>query len=147
MADKVVYTDAIDAYFDYYLGNLEYRSVRFESEILEKPNFQGNVAVNYIDRETPWTQIIEHKWFEFGKDEEGNDLSKTIISREYSSEWKPGDEPYNPVNDEKNGELYAAYKELVVKENRIFFGGKLGEYKYYKMDVIIGSALDMARKE
>ena len=109
MAKKVVYTGAIDAYFDYTLGNLEYRSVRFENEILDMPNFQGNAAVNYTDRETPWTRIIEHKWFEFGKDENGNDLPKTIISKEYSSEWKPGDEPYYPVNDKKNGELYQKY--------------------------------------
>ena len=106
MAEKVVYTGAIDAYFDYTLGNLEYRSVRFENEILDMPNFQGNAAVNYTDRETPWTRIIEHKWFEFGKDDAGNDISKTVISREYSSEWKVGDEPYYPVNDEKNGALY-----------------------------------------
>ncbi len=98
LADKVVYTGPIDAYFDYKLGTLEYRSVRFENELLDKPSFQGNAAVNYTDRETPWTRIIEHKWFEFGKDENGNDLPKTIISREYSSEWKPGDEPYYPVN-------------------------------------------------
>ena len=110
LADKVVYTGPIDAYFDYKLGTLEYRSVRFENETLDKPNFQGNAAVNYTDRETPWTRIIEHKWFEFGKDENGNDLPKTIISREYSSEWKPGDEPYYPVNDEKNGKLYEEYK-------------------------------------
>ena len=128
MAEKVVYTGAIDAYFDYALGNLEYRSVRFENEILDVPNFQGNAAVNYTDKETPWTRIIEHKWFEFGKDEEGNDLPKTIISKEYSSEWKPGDEPYYPVNDEKNGELYQKYKALAEKEENIIFGGRLGEY-------------------
>lgn len=119
MAEKVVYTGAIDAYFDYTLGNLEYRSVRFENEILDMPNFQGNAAVNYTDRETPWTRIIEHKWFEFGKDENGNDLPKTIISKEYSSEWKPGDEPYYPVNDKKNGELYQKYKALAEKEENI----------------------------
>ena len=107
MAEKVIYTGAIDAYFDYKLGTLEYRSVRFDTEVLDIPNFQGNAAVNYTDRETPWTRIIEHKWFEFGKDEQGQDLPKTVISREYSSEWKPGDEPYYPVNDEKNGALYA----------------------------------------
>ena len=102
MADKVVYTGAIDAYFGYRLGTLEYRSVRFETEVLDMPNFQGNAAVNYTDADTPWTRIIEHKWFEFGKDADGNDLDKTVISREYSSEWKPGDEPYYPVNDEEN---------------------------------------------
>ena len=147
MAEKVVYTGAIDAYFDYALGNLEYRSVRFENEILDVPNFQGNAAVNYTDKETPWTRIIQHKWFEFGKDEEGNDLPKTIISKEYSSEWKPGDEPYYPVNDEKNGELYQKYKALAEKEENIIFGGRLGEYKYYDMDAVIASALECARNQ
>ena len=147
MASKVVYTGAIDAYFEYCLGYLEYRSVRFENEILDMPNFQGNAAVNYTDRETPWTRIIEHKWFEFGKDENGNDLPKTIISREYSSEWKPGAEPYYPVNDEKNGELYKKYRVLADKEEKIIFGGRLGEYKYYDMDAVIASALDMAERE
>ena len=147
MAEKVVYTGAIDAYFDYTLGNLEYRSVRFENEILDMPNFQGNAAVNYTDRETPWTRIIEHKWFEFGKDENGNDLPKTIISKEYSSEWKPGDEPYYQVNDKKNGELYQKYKALAEKEENIIFGGRLGEYKYYDMDAVIASALECARNQ
>lgn len=147
MAEKVVYTGAIDAYFDYTLGNLEYRSVRFENEILDVPNFQGNAAVNYTDKETPWTRIIEHKWFEFGKDENGNDLPKTIISKEYSSEWKPGDEPYYPVNDKKNGELYQKYKALAEKEENIIFGGRLGEYKYYDMDAVIASALESARNQ
>ena len=147
LADKVVYTGAIDAYFDYQLGALEYRSVRFDTEVLDKPNFQGNAAVNYTDRETPWTRIIEHKWFEFGKDANGNDLPKTVISREYSSEWKVGDEPYYPVNDEKNGALYAQYKDLAEKEANIIFGGRLGEYKYYDMDAVIASALAMAEAE
>lgn len=142
MAEKVVYTGAIDAYFGYKLGTLEYRSVRFETEILDKPNFQGNAAVNYTDRETPWTRIIEHKWFEFGKDAAGNDLPKTVISREYSSEWKPEDEPYYPVNDEKNGTLYAEYKKLADAEDKVIFGGRLGEYKYYDMDATIASVLD-----
>lgn len=142
LADKVVYTGPIDAYFDYKLGTLEYRSVRFENELLDKPNFQGNAAVNYTDRETPWTRIIEHKWFEFGKDENGNDLPKTIISREYSSEWKPGDEPYYPVNDEKNGALYAAYRKLADAEEKVIFGGRLGEYKYYDMDQVIAAVLE-----
>ena len=141
LADQVVYTGAIDAYFDYKLGALEYRSVRFETELLETPNFQGNAAVNYTDRETPWTRIIEHKWFEFGKDDEGNDLPKTVISREYSSEWKPGDEPYYPVNDEKNGALYAEYRKLAEAEDKVIFGGRLGEYKYYDMDAVIASVL------
>lgn len=147
LADKVVYTGPIDAYFGFKLGTLEYRSVRFENETLDIPNFQGNAAVNYTDRETPWTRIIEHKWFEFGKDEDGNDLPKTIISREYSSEWKAGDEPYYPVNDEKNGQLYAKYKELADKETGVIFGGRLGEYKYYDMDTTITSVLDMCEKE
>ncbi len=147
LADKVVYTGPIDAYFGFKLGTLEYRSVRFENETLDIPNFQGNAAVNYTDRETPWTRIIEHKWFEFGKDEDGNDLPKTIISREYSSEWKAGDEPYYPVNDEKNGQLYAKYKELADKETGVIFGGRLGEYKYYDMDTTIASVLDMCEKE
>ena len=147
IAEKVVYTGPIDAYFEYKLGTLEYRSVRFETEILDKPNFQGNAAVNYTDRETPWTRIIEHKWFEFGKDEKGKDIPKTVISREFSSEWKPGDEPYYPVNDKKNGDLYVEYKKLADAEERVIFGGRLGEYKYYDMDAVIASALDMCEKE
>ena len=141
LADKVVYTGAIDAYFGYKLGALEYRSVRFETEVLDVPNFQGNAAVNYTDRETPWTRIIEHKWFEFGTQ------PKTVISREYSSEWKLGDEPYYPVNDEKNGKRYARYKALAEQEENIIFGGRLGEYKYYDMDAVIASALACAEKE
>ena len=147
LAEKVVYTGAIDAYFDYKLGALEYRSVRFDTEVLDTPNFQGNAAVNYTDRETPWTRIIEHKWFEFGKDDEGNDIPKTVISREYSSEWKVGDEPYYPVNDEKNGKLYQEYKKLAEDEKNVIFGGRLGEYKYYDMDAVIASALDFCEKE
>lgn len=147
MAAKVVYTGAIDAYFDYCLGNLEYRSVRFENEVLDMPNFQGNAAVNYTDRETPWTRIIEHKWFEFGKDDDGNDLPKTVISREYSLEWKPGDEPYYPVNDEKNSALYAEYKKLAENESKVIFGGRLGEYKYYDMDQVIAAALELSERE
>ena len=147
IAEKVVYTGAIDAFFNYSLGNLEYRSVRFENEVLDIPNFQGNAAVNYTDRETPWTRIIEHKWFEFGKDENGNDLPKTIISREYSSEWKPGDEPYYPVNDEKNGELYKKYSALAELEKKVIFGGRLGEYKYYDMDAVIDRALQCAKEQ
>ena len=147
LAKKVVYTGPIDAYFDYELGYLEYRSVRFETETLDKPNFQGNAAVNYTDKETPWTRIIEHKWFEFGKDENGEELPKTIISREYSSEWKPGEEPYYPVNNEKNAALYARYKEMAEKENKVIFGGRLGEYKYYDMDQVILAALERCEKE
>ena len=147
LAEKVIYTGPIDAYFNYKLGTLEYRSVRFENEILDKPNFQGNAAVNYTDRETPWTRIIEHKWFEFGKDENGNDLPKTVISREYSSEWKLGDEPYYPVNDTKNSTLYEQYKALAEAEDNVIFGGRLGEYKYYDMDKTIEVALAAAKKE
>lgn len=147
LAEKVVYTGAIDAYFDYKLGALEYRSVRFDTEVLDTPNFQGNAAVNYTDRETPWTRIIEHKWFEFGKDDEENDIPKTVISREYSSEWKVGDEPYYPVNDEKNGKLYQEYKKLAEDEKNVIFGGRLGEYKYYDMDAVIASALGLCEKE
>lgn len=147
LAEKIVYTGPIDAYFGYELGTLEYRSVRFENETLDIPNFQGNAAVNYTDRETPWTRIIEHKWFEFGKDENGNDIPKTIISREYSSEWKAGDEPYYPVNDEKNSKLYAKYKQLADKEENVIFGGRLGEYKYYDMDATIASVIEMCEKE
>ena len=141
LAEKVVYTGPIDAYFGYRLGALEYRSVRFETELLDIPNYQGNAAVNYTDAETPYTRIIEHKWFTFGKDEQGNDLPKTVISREYSSEWHPGDEPYYPVNDEKNSALYAKYKALAEKEPKVLFGGRLGEYKYYDMDAVIAAAL------
>ncbi len=140
LAEKVVYTGPVDAYFDYKLGTLEYRSVRFENEILDMPNFQGNAAVNYTDRETPWTRIIEHKWFEFGTQ------PKTVISREYSSEWKPGDEPYYPVNDEKNSALYAQYKCLAEGQSKVIFGGRLGEYKYYDMDAVIDAALELCRR-
>ena len=147
IADKIVYTGAIDAYFNYKLGALEYRSVKFENEILNIPNFQGNAAVNYTDTETPWTRIIEHKWFEFGKDENGKDIHKTVISREYSSEWKLGDEPYYPVNDEKNSKLYAEYKKLAESEKNIIFGGRLGEYKYYDMYAVIASALKKRKME
>ena len=138
---KVVFTGPIDAYFDYKLGALEYRSVRFETETIDTPNFQGNAVVNYTDRETPWTRIIEHKFFEFGEQ------PKTVISREYSSEWKLGDEPYYPVNDEKNAALYAQYKELADAEPNVIFGGRLGEYKYYDMDKVIGAALKCVEKE
>lgn len=147
IAKKIVYTGPIDAYFEYKLGTLEYRTVHFENEIYDKPNFQGNAAVNYTDRETPWTRIIEHKWFEFGKDENGNDIPKTIISKEYSSEWKVGDEPYYPVNDEKNGKLYEEYKKLALKEENVIFGGRLGEYKYYDMDATVASVLEKCKKE
>lgn len=141
IAEKIIYTGPIDAYFDYRLGTLQYRSVRFETEVLDMQNFQGNAAVNYTDRETPWTRIIEHKWFEFGTQ------PKTVISREYSSEWKPGDEPYYPVNDEVNNALYQQYRELAEKEEHVLFGGRLGEYRYYDMDQVIAAALDACDRE
>ena len=147
LASRIVYTGPIDAYFNYSLGYLQYRSVRFENEMLEVQNYQGNAAVNYTDRETPWTRIIEHKWFEFGKDSYGNDIPNTIISREYSSEWNPGDEPYYPVNDEVNGAMYLKYKELADKEEKVVFGGRLGEYKYYDMDAVVSSALKFCKTE
>ena len=146
LAEKVVYTGPIDAYFGYRLGCLQYRSVRFETELLDKPNFQGNAAVNYTDRETPWTRIIEHKWFQFGLDDQGHEIPKTVISREFSSEWKPGDEPYYPVNDAVNGALYAKYRALADGESHVIFGGRLGEYKYYDMDQVIAAALACAQK-
>ena len=145
LADKILYTGPVDAYFDFRLGTLEYRSVRFETELLDKESFQGNAVFNYTDAETPYTRIIEHKWFEFGKDKDGNMLPKTVISKEYSSEWKPGDEPYYPVNDEKNGRLYEEYKKLADAEENVIFGGRLGEYKYYDMDKVIEVALDTFR--
>lgn len=142
VANKVVYTGPIDAYFNYQFGPLEYRSIRFEHELLNQYNFQGNAAVNYTDRETPWTRIIEHKWFEFG-----NDIPKTVISREYSSEWKLGEEPYYPVNDKKNSTLYTQYKLLANQEKNVIFGGRLGEYKYYDMDKTIEVALNVCENE
>ena len=140
LAKKVIYTGPIDAYFDYQLGALEYRSVRFETEVLDMPNFQGNAAVNYTDAESPYTRIIEHKWIEFGTQ------PKTVISKEYSSEWKLGDEPYYPVNDEKNSKLYQQYRDLAEKEQKVLFGGRLGEYRYYDMDAVIDSALRFCEK-
>ena len=141
LADRVIYTGAIDAYFGYQLGALEYRSVRFETEVLDTDNYQGNAVVNYTDAETPYTRIIEHKHFEFGTQ------PKTVISREYSAEWKVGDEPYYPVNDDKNSALYARYQALAGEEKKVRFGGRLGEYRYYDMDKVIESALAAAREE
>ncbi len=141
MADKIVYTGPIDAYYNFCYGNLEYRSVRFETEELNTPNYQGNAVVNYTDGDTPFTRIIEHKFFEFGTQ------PTTVISREYSAEWKPGDEPYYPVNNEKNSELYAKYKALADNEKNVIFGGRLGEYKYYDMDKVIVAALEAVKKE
>ncbi len=142
----VVFTGAIDEFYGFRFGNLEYRSLRFETELLDIPNFQGNAAVNYTDRETPWTRIIEHKWFTFGKGDDGRDLPKTVITREYSSEWRPGTEPYYPVNDEKNNALYRRYRELADREEKTVIGGRLGEYRYYDMDAVIAAALAMSRK-
>ena len=141
LADKVVYTGSIDSYFDYCFGPLSYRSVRFETEVLDMPNFQGNAVINYTDRETPYTRIIEHKFFEFGTQ------PKTVVSREYSSEWKPGVEPYYPVNDEKNNALYGKYNVLADGEEKTIFGGRLGEYRYYDMDAVILRALSLAKSE
>ena len=137
LADKIIYSGMIDEYYDYKLGALEYRSVRFETETLDCENYQGNAVVNYTEREVPYTRIIEHKHFEFGKQK------KTVISREYSSEWKVGDEPYYPVNDEKNGALYARYQELAAQEDKVIFGGRLGAYRYYDMDKVIEAALEL----
>ena len=141
VADKVIYTGSIDSYFNYCYGHLSYRSVRFETEVLDTPNYQGNAVVNYTDRETPYTRIIEHKFFEFGTQ------PKTVISREYSSEWQPGVEPYYPVNDEKNSALYAKYKALADQEEKTVFGGRLGEYRYYDMDAVLLSALKFSDRE
>ena len=135
-AEKVIYTGAIDRYFDYVFGPLEYRSVRFETEVLGTPNFQGNAVVNYTAADVPYTRIIEHKHFEFGTQK------KTVISREYSSAWKVGDEPYYPVNDQKNSDLYAKYRSLAEREKNVIFGGRLGQYKYFDMDDVILSAFE-----
>ena len=144
-AKKIIYTGPIDAYFNYKFGPLQYRSVRFETERLDIPNFQGNAAVNYTSTDEPWTRIIEHKWFEFGKDKDGNDIPFTIISKEYSSEWNLGDEPYYPVNDDKNSALYQQYKALA-EQSSVIFGGRLGEYKYYDMDQVIAAALEKSKE-
>ena len=142
--DKVVFTGMIDQFFDYKLGELEYRSLRFETEVLDEDNHQGNAVVNYTDAETPYTRIIEHKHFEFGKGEKG----KTVITREYPADWKRGDEPYYPVNDSKNNSLYKKYQELASKETEnVIFGGRLGQYRYYNMDQVIGAALITVKNE
>ncbi len=140
-AKKVVYTGSIDAYFDYRFGTLEYRTVAFETEILDMPNFQGVAVMNFTDADVPYTRIIEHKHFEFGKQ------PKTVISREYSKEWEKEDEPYYPINDDKNAELYSQYRNLALKEKNVIFGGRLGEYKYYDMDKVIRAALDRVAEE
>lgn len=144
LAGHIIYTGPIDAYFDYAFGPLEYRSVHFINELLDIPNYQGNAVINYTDKETPWTRIIEHKWFQFGKDDDGNDLDKTVISKEFPSEWVPGAEPYYPINDCKNNNLYQQYKALSQSEPKVTFGGRLGEYKYYDMDTTIESAFQLA---
>ena len=145
LAKRVIYTGPIDAYYGYCLGPLEYRSVRFETEVLDQANYQGNAVINYTDAETPWTRIIEHKWFEFGiRSDTGEPAEKTVISREYSSAWKPGDEPYYPVNDEKNTALYHRYAEMAEGEERVVMGGRLGSYRYYDMDQVIAAALEKA---
>ncbi len=146
LAEKVIYTGPIDAYFGFSLGSLEYRSLRFETQLLDKPNYQGNAVINFTDRETPYTRIIEHKWFQFGRDSEGGNLPKTVITREYPSEWKPGAEPYYPVNDTKNMTLYARYKELGDQEKNVVFGGRLGKYSYYDMDQVIAAALEKSKE-
>ena len=140
IADKVLFTGMIDEYYDFCYGHLEYRTVRFETEVLDCDNYQGNAVVNYTDREVPYTRIIEHKHFEFGKQE------KTIISREYSTEWEPGMEPYYPVNNERNNALFEKYKALADKEEKVIFGGRLGNYKYYDMDKVIIAALEAVEK-
>lgn len=141
IARKTIFTGMIDEYYGYCYGPLQYRSVRFETEVLDCENYQGNAVVNYTDREVPYTRIIEHKHFEFGKQ------PKTVISREYSSEWKQGMEPYYPVNNEENNALYEKYRELADKESNVIFGGRLGQYKYYDMDKVIAAALECAGKE
>lgn len=141
LADRIIYTGMIDRFYEYKLGVLEYRSVRFETEELPVDNYQGNAVVNYTEREVPYTRIIEHKHFEFGTQ------PTSVVSREYSSEWKKGDEPYYPVNNEKNNALYNRYKELAERENRVVFGGRLGGYKYYDMDKVIAAALELCDKE
>ena len=146
LADKIIYTGPIDAYFNYELGYLQYRSLRFETEILDIDDYQSNAVINYTDKETPYTRIIEHKWFEFGKDENGNDIKNTIISKEYSSEWELGDEAYYPINDEKNNNLYLEYKKLADKQDNVIFAGRLGEYKYYDMDQVVEKALCLCKE-
>ena len=147
IADKIIYSGPIDAYFDYKLGALQYRSLRFETTVLDQPNFQGNAVVNYTDSEIPWLRIVEHKWFTFGKDSRENDLNKTIITHEYGTEWTAGNEPYYPINDEKNSVLYEDYKKLATREKKVVFGGRLGEYRYYDMDEVIVAALAMGKKQ
>ena len=148
IAERVIYCGPIDEYYDYKLGNLEYRSLRFETELLEGvENWQGNAVVNYTSHDEAFTRIIEHKWFEFGKDEAGQMLPDTVITREYPADWKPGDEPYYPMNDEKNNALYAEYEKLGKAEANVVFAGRLGAYKYYDMAPCIAAALELCERE
>lgn len=143
--NKLLYTGQIDEYFNYLYGHLEYRSLKFETEGIDTDNYQGNAVVNYTEREIPYTRIIEHKWFNFGKDENGNDIKNTIISKEYPVEWRAGMEPYYPVNTDKNNKTYLKYKEIAKSDDRVIFGGRLGLYKYLDMDKVVGCAMDMAK--
>ena len=150
MAEKILFTGQIDKYYDYCYGQLEYRSLKFETEILDIENYQGNAVVNYTEYEIPYTRIIEHKHFEYGsslgKVEEGQAANKTIITREYPDSWTPEKEPYYPINDEKNNNLYEKYKELADEDSKVVFGGRLGRYKYYDMDKVIEGALILSEK-
>ena len=143
--NKLLYTGQIDEYFNYLYGHLEYRSLKFETEGIDTDNYQGNAVVNYTEREIPYTRIIEHKWFNFGKDENGNDIKNTIISKEYPVEWRAGMEPYYPINTDKNNKTYLKYKEIAKSDDRVIFGGRLGLYKYLDMDKVVGCAMDMAK--
>ncbi len=147
VADRVIYCGPIDEYFDYKLGNLEYRSLRFESEKLDCENWQGNAVVNYTEREVPFTRIIEHKHFEFGRNAAGETIPATVITREYPANWQPGDEPYYPINDERNTKLYEEYAALAEAEGDVVFAGRLGGYKYYDMDKAIAAAFDLVKAE
>ena len=146
LATKVIYSGPIDELFHFCFGPLEYRTLRFETEILNTPNYQGNAVVNYTDRDTPWTRIIEHKWFTFGKNGNGCETEKTVITREFSRKWKPGDEAYYPVNDEINNARYSKYRELSQSEDNLIVGGRLGSYKYYDMDKTVSMALELCKE-
>jgi len=146
ISERTIYTGAIDEYYQYCFGPLDYRTVKFETEELNISNYQGNAVINYTDREIPWTRIIEHKWFEFGIDSTGNSIPTTVISKEYSVEWKPGDEPYYPINNPRNDVLYQKYRHLADCEKKVLFGGRLGEYKYYDMDEVIRLALAVSQQ-
>lgn len=147
LARRVIFTGPIDVFYGCSLGALEYRTLKFETETLAQPNFQGNAVINFTDRETPWTRIIEHKWFSFGLNREGRELPHTVITREYSRTWHPGDEPFYPVNDEKNSALYLRYRQMAERETKVRFGGRLGAYRYDDMDTVIASALSAFRQD